>query len=116
MTFDTALAEDTNSAPAAWSSTWWAAALMVVALLVLVVAPARVWLLAAEQRVNDVAVSGHYLGLWVVLGLTPTVVGIVAWLMWRRSAPRRRFVLAALVASTVGLLTMVPITPYVFAF
>jgi hypothetical protein len=88
---------------------------MVVATLVLVGLPARVWLLAATGSLSDSAVPATLRALWLLLGLLPAIVGVVAWLALRPRPARRRFVLAALWACGVGLLTMVPITPYLIA-
>jgi hypothetical protein len=97
-------------------TSWWAVAVMAAAFVVLVMAPARVWLLAAAASLDDGDVAGHYRALWVVLGLAPTAVGAVAWFALRRRTPRQRFVRTALWACAAGLLTIIPITPYVFAF
>lgn len=116
MTVSAAVAEDVTSEHSGWTSRRWAPVVMAVALLVFVGAPARVWLLAAAHSVGDSTVPGNLLVLWMFLGLLPLAVGVLSWLALRRRPAGRRFVVAALWACGVGLLTMFPITPYVFAF
>lgn len=93
-----------------------AVALAVVAVVVMVAAPARVWLLAAVHGATDPSTAGSLTAFWLVAGLLPTVVGVITWLLLRRRPPGRRFVLAATAACLVGFVTIIPITPYVFAF
>jgi glucan phosphoethanolaminetransferase (alkaline phosphatase superfamily) len=75
-----------------------------------------VWLLAAAHSVGDSTVPGTLLVLWTFLGLLPVAVGVLVWVALRSRPAGRRFVVAALLACAVGLLTMFPITPYIFAF
>lgn len=98
------------------TSSWWAVAVASVAVLVLVVAPARVWLFAGTQSFVDDDYSWSLKLFWLVAGLLPTIVGVVAWRLLRTRPARRRFVLAATAACLVGFLTLIPITPYLLAF
>ena len=54
--------------------------------------------------------------LWIFAGVLPAIVGAIAWRVFRSRPTGQRFVLSAAWACCVGLLTMLPITLYVFAF
>lgn len=116
MTVSAAADAGVASTRPGWTYRSWAPWLMALAVLVFIAAPARIWLHAAAVSVGDATVSGSLLALWTFLGLLPITVGSVAWFTLRQRPAVRRFVLAALWACPVGMLTMIPITPYVFVF
>ncbi|MFN8157076.1 MAG: hypothetical protein U0R68_06645 [Candidatus Nanopelagicales bacterium] len=97
-------------------SSRWAVAVMVVALVLFVAAPARVWWHVVFVSIGDASVEPVLMLFWVVMAFAPITVGLVVW--WRLAGrnPRRRFVVASICACVVGAMTMVIITPYLFAF
>lgn len=116
MTTDTLVDDAARPTRRRWTSARWAPWAMVVVLLLLVAAPARIWLHAAVVRAADPAVPPALRLLWVAAGLAPTLLGIATGFVLRRRPARRRLVVAALWAATLGLVTILPITPYVYSF
>jgi hypothetical protein len=111
-----AVATEAGFAESRWTDRQWAPWVAAIVALLLVAAPARVWLHAAFVSAGDASVPGTLRLLWTFASVLPAIVGVIAWRVFRSRPTRQRFVLSAAWACCVGLLTMLPITLYVFAF
>jgi hypothetical protein len=98
-----------------WTDRRWAPWVAAAVALLLVAAPARVWLRAAFVSAGDASVPGSLRLLWTFAGVLPAIVGVIAWRVFRSRPTGPRFVLSAAWACCAGLLTMLPITLFVFA-